>query len=150
MISKITDEQLREELKAGSSNADISKKYSMNIRTIERRRAGLGKSVSYENEINKAPFERALAEAKGNKTKAAELLGISVSSFRRNLEDIDISGFYRKVRKAKTYIITTAQNATPVKDAFWKSFSISGNTSLNSYVLSSLLPTRTSFTVSSK
>lgn len=41
-IAKITDDQLREELRAGMTAADISRKYGLNVRTAQRRMYALG------------------------------------------------------------------------------------------------------------
>lgn len=66
----------------------------------------------------KTQLERALAETQGNKTEAARLLGMAPSTFRRKLEATAIETFHRKVRKSKRYVVTSAQNATPVHNGF--------------------------------
>lgn len=78
---------------------------------------------SAESNVNseRAALERALAESQGNKTQAAKLLKMTPSTFRRKLESLHIEGFYRKVKKSKRYVITTAQNATPVNEPFLNS-----------------------------
>lgn len=73
---------------------------------------------------NKAVLiESALAKTHGNKTKAAELLGMARTTFRDTLDKFkdDIQGFYRKLPKKEIYVITSAQNATPVNDGFLES-----------------------------
>lgn len=83
------------------------------------------KSSTMSEHSKKSPeaiaFERALAEAKGNKKQAAKLLKIPFSQFRLKLESMNIDGFYNVPKKTKTYVIFTVQNATPVFENFLKS-----------------------------
>lgn len=83
-----------------------------------------GKNPKEKKTNNKAVIiESALAKSQGNKTQAAELLGIPRSTFHdyfTKYQD-EIQGFYRKLPKKTKYVITSAQNATPVNQGFFAS-----------------------------
>lgn len=76
-----------------------------------------------KNNIKINIIENALSKTHGNKTKAANLLGIPRSTFNDNLAKIEdqIEGFYRKLPKKKIYVITSAQNSTPINRLFFNS-----------------------------
>ncbi len=73
-------------------------------------------------------LNRALADAKGNKTHAAKLLGLKRTTFNYRLEKVnDFSNteyFHNPIKKCRRYIITSVQNATPVHEGFFKSLKI--------------------------
>lgn len=116
-------ETLEAVIKYGSNNkAAASLQVDRRIvdRTIERIK-DYAKSQGYvtSNDVNR--YEKALAEASGNKKKAAHILGITYNQLKKDLDRLEIKGFYKTVPKRKRYVITAAQNATPVKESFFKS-----------------------------
>jgi hypothetical protein len=80
-----------------------------------------GNEQNQEDKAERAAFERALAESIGNKTQAAKLLKMRSAEFKKKLELYHIEGFYRQPPKSKIYVVTSAQNVTPVHDGFLRS-----------------------------
>ena len=74
-------------------------------------------------EDKKKRFHAALVKADNNKSKAAELLGMKRTTFTYQLKQLDVETQYftQRVKKSKRYVITAAQNATPVDKGFFKS-----------------------------
>jgi len=67
-------------------------------------------------------IETALAKSEGAKRKAAEMLNMSIYDLNTKIEQYKIPvDIYKPVKKSKVYIVTTAQNATPLFEPFFKS-----------------------------
>jgi len=63
-------------------------------------------------------YARALNQSNGDHAIAAHLLGVSLREFTTNVSELKIDLYHRTPSKAKTYLVTSAQQSTPVFDKF--------------------------------
>lgn len=79
-------------------------------------------STSKISKQKKQLFEAAMADARGNTSAAAKHLGLTEREFSKELQQLGgVEGFYKDLPKVNTYVITSAQNATPVNANFLSS-----------------------------
>jgi len=127
--SNLTDyeKDLLSALKQANGNkTEAAKNLGMARTTFRDKLAKINNGSIKEKDNTAKLIENALAKAQGNKTKAAELLNMPKSTFFDSLKRVEseIEGFYRVIPKKQIYVITAAQNATPINENFFNTLKI--------------------------